>query len=128
MERTLLLVDDEEDIGAALSRLLRPYGYKIFRAKSGQEGLALLTLHEVGVVISDQRMPVMSGVEFLTQVRELYPDTVRIVLSGYADLDSVTEAINRGAIYKFLPKPWDNETLCANIMEAFRHHELMREK
>lgn len=128
MERTLLLVDDEEDIGAALTRLLRPYGYKILRAKSGQEGLALLTQNEVGVVVSDQRMPVMTGVEFLTQVRELYPDTVRIVLSGYADLDSVTEAINRGAIYKFLTKPWDNETLCANIMEAFRHYELTREK
>ena len=128
MERTLLLVDDEEDIGAALARLLRPYGYRILRAKSGREGLALLAQNEAGVVVSDQRMPEMSGVEFLTRVRELYPDTVRIVLSGYADLDSVTDAINRGAIYKFLTKPWDNETLCANIMEAFRHHELMQEK
>lgn len=128
MERTLLLVDDEEDIGAALTRLLRPYGYKILRAKSGREGLALLAQHEAGVVVSDQRMPAMTGVEFLTQVRELYPNTVRIVLSGYADLNSVTEAINRGAIYKFLTKPWDNETLCANIMEAFRHYELTLEK
>lgn len=128
MKRTLLLVDDEEDIGAALTRLLKPYGYKIFRAKSGQEGLALLTQNEVGVVVSDQRMPEMTGVEFLTQVKELYPDTVRVVLSGYADLDSVMDAINRGAIYKFLTKPWDNETLCTNILEAFLHHELMLEK
>jgi len=128
MERTLLLVDDEEDIGAALTRLLRPYGYRILRAKSGHEGLALLAQHEAGVVVSDQRMPGMTGVEFLTQVRELYPNTVRIVLSGYADLDSVTDAINRGAIYKFLTKPWDNETLCANIMEAFRHYELILKK
>lgn len=128
MGRTLLLVDDEESIGAALARLLRPYGYRILRAKSGMEGLALLARNEAGVVISDQRMPEMSGVEFLTQVKELYPNTVRIVLSGYADLDSVTEAINRGAIYKFLTKPWDNETLCANILEAFRHYELKREK
>ena len=128
MGRTLLLVDDEEDVGAALARLLRPYGYRILRAKSGQEGLALLAQNETGVVVSDQRMPEMTGVEFLTQVRERYPDTVRIVLSGYADIDSVTDAVNRGAIYKFLAKPWDNETLCANILEAFRHHELAREK
>lgn len=127
-ERTLLLVDDEEEIGAALARLLRPYGYKILRAKSGREGLVLLTGCEAGVVVSDQRMPEMSGVEFLTQVKELYPHAVRIVLSGYADLDSVTDAINRGAIYKFLTKPWDNETLCANILEAFGHHELILEK
>jgi len=128
MERTLLLVDDEEDISAALTRLLRPYGYRILRATSGREGLALLTLNEVGVIVSDQRMPEMTGVEFLTQAKNLYPDTVRIVLSGYADLDSVTDAINRGAIYKFLTKPWDNETLCANILEAFRHYELKQEK
>ena len=128
MERTLLLVDDEESIGAALARLLKPYGYRILRAKSGREGLALLAQNEAGVVVSDQCMPEMTGVEFLTQVKELYPYTVRIVLSGYADLDSVTDAINRGAIYKFLTKPWDNETLCANILEAFRHHELMLEK
>lgn len=128
MERTLLLVDDEEDISAALTRLLRPFGYRIHRAKSGQEGLELLTRNEVGVIVSDQRMPEMTGVEFLTQVKELYPDTVRIVLSGYADLGSVTDAVNRGAIYKFLTKPWDNEALCANILEAFRHHELKQEK
>jgi diguanylate cyclase (GGDEF)-like protein len=128
MERTLLLVDDEEGIGAALSRLLRPDGYKILRAHSGQEGLELLAQHKVHVIVSDQRMPEMSGVEFLRRVKELYPNTVRLILSGYADLDSVTDAINRGAIYKFLTKPWDNEMLCANVHEAFRHYELMQQK
>lgn len=128
MERTLLLVDDEEDIGAALARLLRRDGYKILRAKSAGEGLALLAEHPVGVVISDQRMPEMTGVEFLTQVRATYPDSIRIVLSGYADIDAVMDAINRGAIYKFFTKPWDNETLRAEVLEAFRHHELIREK
>jgi diguanylate cyclase (GGDEF)-like protein len=128
VERTLLLVDDEEDIGAALTRLLRRDGYRILRANSGKEGLEVLAQHEVGVIISDQRMPEMSGVEFLTGVRELYPQTVRMVLSGYADLDSVMDAINRGAIYKFLTKPWDNEALRAEVLEAFRHYELAREK
>ncbi|OGT01680.1 MAG: diguanylate cyclase [Gallionellales bacterium RBG_16_57_15] len=128
MERTILLVDDEEDIGAALARLLRRDGYRILRAKSGPEGLALMKENEVGVVVSDQRMPEMTGVEFLTQVKELYPNTVRIVLSGYADLDAVTDAINRGAIYKYFNKPWDNEVLCSEVLGAFRHHELILEK
>jgi diguanylate cyclase len=128
VERTLLLVDDEEDIGAALERLLRRDGYTILRATSGKEGLERLAQHEVGVIISDQRMPEMSGVEFLTQVKELYPQTIRIILSGYADLDSVTEAINRGAIYKFFVKPWDNNTLRADIMEAFWRYELVQQK
>jgi len=128
VERTLLLVDDEEEVGAALERLLRRDGYQILRASSGQEGLDILALHEVGVIISDQRMPGMSGVEFLTQVKEQYPLTIRIILSGYADLDSVTEAINRGAIYKFFVKPWDNNTLRADVIEAFWRFELAQQK
>ena len=128
VERTLLLVDDEEAIGASLERLLRPDGYNILRASSGWEGLEKMAEHEVGVVISDQRMPGMSGVEFLTRVNELYPKTMRIVLSGYADLASVTDAINRGAIYKFFTKPWNNETLRIDVLEAFWRYELAQEK
>jgi diguanylate cyclase (GGDEF)-like protein len=128
MERTLLLVDDEEDIGAALERLLRHDGYTILHANSGEQGLEVLANHKVGVVISDQRMPGMSGVEFLTQVKELYPQTIRIVLSGYADLDSVTAAINQGAIYKFFTKPWNNDVLRVDVMEAFWRQELAQEK
>ena len=128
MERTLLLVDDEEQVGAALERLLRYDGYKILHANSGKQGLEVLAQHKVGVVISDQRMPGMSGVEFLTQVKELYPDTMRIVLSSSSDFDSVTGAINQGAIYKFFTKPWDNEVLRVDVMEAFWRHELAIEK
>ena len=72
------------------------------------------------VVISDQRMPDMSGTEFLSRIRQLYPDTIRMVLTGYTDLESVTGAINRGAIYKFLTKPWDDDHLREQIREAFR--------
>jgi diguanylate cyclase (GGDEF)-like protein len=128
LERTLLLVDDEEAIGAALERLLRPDEYKILRANSGMQGLDVLSRHDVDVVISDQRMPGMSGVEFLTQVKERYPQTIRIVLSGYADIESVTAAINQGAVYKFFCKPWDNVTLRADVMEAFVRYELLQEK
>lgn len=127
MERTLLLVDDEENITSALARLLRQDGYTILRANSGQGGLDLLTRHEVGVIISDQRMPGMTGVEFLSKVKELHPDTVRIVLSGYTELNSVTEAINRGAVYKFLTKPWEDALLQANVDEAFSRYEMKLE-
>ncbi|MBI5891035.1 MAG: EAL domain-containing protein [Nitrosomonadales bacterium] len=128
MDRTLLLVDDEESVTAALERLLRHDGYRILRANSGQEGLDVLAQHKVGVVISDQRMPGMSGAEFLTQVKELYPQTIRIVLTGTADLDMAKEAINRGAIYKFFSKPWDNETMRIDVLEAFWRSELAQEK
>lgn len=127
MERTLLLVDDEENITSALTRLLRRDGYTILRANSGKAGLELLETNQVGVIISDQRMPEMTGTEFLTQVRALYPDTVRIVLSGYTELNSVTDAINRGAVYKFLTKPWEDELLRANVEEAFQRHEMKLE-
>jgi diguanylate cyclase (GGDEF)-like protein len=128
MERTLLLLDDEVDITAALVRLLRGDGYNILRAHSAREAFDLLTQHTVGVILSDQRMPEMTGVEFLSRVKELYPKTIRMVLSGYADLNSVTDAINQGAVYKFLNKPWDNDTLRATIHESFRHYELRLEE
>lgn len=122
-----MLVDDEENITSALVRLLRRDGYNILRANSGLEGLALLAQHRVGVIISDQRMPGMTGTEFLSKVKELYPDTVRIVLSGYTELNSVTDAINRGAVYKFLTKPWEDELLRGNVEEAFQRYGMVFE-
>lgn len=125
--RTLLLVDDEVNILSALKRLLRPDNYTILTANSGKEGLKILTNHEVDVIVSDQRMPGMTGVEFLGRAKELYPDTVRIVLSGYSELQSVTDAVNEGAIYKFLMKPWEDGQLRAHIEEAFRRKEMADE-
>jgi len=122
--RTLLLVDDEGSIIASLRRLLRRDGYQIITANSGPEGLQRLAEYGVDVIVSDQRMPGMTGVEFLRRAYELYPDTVRIVLSGYTELQSITDAINEGAIYKFFTKPWDDEQLREHIAEAFRHKEM----
>jgi diguanylate cyclase (GGDEF)-like protein/PAS domain S-box-containing protein len=118
--RTLLLVDDEENIVASLKRSLRRGGYHIVTANSAAEGLQRLAETEVDVIVSDQRMPGMTGVEFLRRAKDLYPETVRIVLSGYTELQSITDAINEGAIYKFLTKPWEDDLLRANIDEAFR--------
>ncbi len=126
-QRTLLLVDDEENVLSSLRRLLRSEGYRIVIARSGAEGLAKLAEQEVDVIISDQRMPGMTGVEFLRRAKELYPETVRIVLSGYTELQTITDAVNEGAIYKFLTKPWDDERLRAHVAEAFRRKELSDE-
>ncbi|KQX01459.1 hypothetical protein ASC94_02210 [Massilia sp. Root418] len=123
--RTLLLLDDEPNIIRALNRALRLDGYKILAATSAADALKLLAMNPVQVVLSDQRMPEMSGIEFLSRVKELYPDTVRIILSGYADLDSVIDAINRGAVYRYFTKPWDDEQLRECVQEAFRHQQLV---
>lgn len=125
--RTLLLVDDEANIIAALKRLLRRDNYNILTANSGQEGLDVLAKSAVDVIVSDQRMPGMSGVEFLGRAKETHPDTVRIVLSGYSELQSVTDAVNEGAIYKFLMKPWEDTQLRGHIEEAFRRKEMADE-
>ncbi|MBV8665398.1 MAG: EAL domain-containing protein [Burkholderiaceae bacterium] len=119
-QRTLLLVDDEVNIVGALRRLLRGSDFQILTANSGQDGLDVLAQNAVDVIVSDQRMPGMTGVDFLRVAKERYPDTVRIVLSGYTELQSVTEAVNEGAIYKFLTKPWDDTQLREHIEEAFR--------
>lgn len=126
-ERTLLLVDDEDNILSALRRLLRRDGYTILTASDGKQGLEVLAANQVDVIVSDQRMPGMTGVEFLRKAKDMCPDSVRLVLSGYTDLQSVTDAINEGAIYKFLTKPWDDAMLRANIEEAFRRKALSDE-
>lgn len=121
-ERTLLIVDDEQGIRAALTRMLRRDGYRILHASSGQEGLDLLALNHVQVIISDQRMPGMTGTEFLSTVSQFYPNTVRIILSGYTDLSVVTDAVNRGSVFKFLTKPWDDDQLREQVRDAFRRY------
>ncbi len=119
-QRTLLMVDDEPGILAALSRVLRREGYRILTAASGREALELLSVQPVQVILSDQRMPGMSGTELFDVVRRLYPDTVRILLTGYADLAAVTDAVNRGEVFKFFLKPWDDAQLREQLREAFR--------
>ncbi|MBI5922835.1 MAG: EAL domain-containing protein [Betaproteobacteria bacterium] len=123
---TLLLVDDEPGILSSLKRLFRREGYTILLASSGMEALQLLASNEVGVVISDARMPEMDGGELLGKVRDMYPSVVRIMLSGYTDLKAVTTAVNRGELFCFLTKPWDDSELLATVRDAFRHYELRR--
>jgi len=116
---TILCVDDEANVLKSLRRLFLDENYEILTAESGQEGLALLEQHQpVQVVISDYRMPEMDGVAFFKEVHERWPDTVRIVLSGYADTAAVVAAINEGQVYKFIPKPWNDDELKVAIGKA----------
>ncbi len=114
---TILCVDDEKSILNALKRLLRKEGYQLLFANSGKEGLELLEKNDVHLVISDQRMPGMSGTEFLEIVKDQYPDVLRIILTGYSDIDSITESINKGNIYKFFFKPWNDLRLKSEIRQ-----------
>lgn len=122
----ILCVDDEKNILRALTRLFldRP-DYQILTAASGEEGLKILNSRSpIPVVISDYRMPGMNGVDFLKAVRKGWPDTVRIVLSGYADASAVVSAINEGQIYKFIPKPWNEDELKTTLTKAVEWYTL----
>lgn len=121
--RTVLVVDDETNIIRALARTLRRDGYRILTAEGPAAAFEILANEDVQVVVSDQRMPEMTGLEFLRHVKEIYPDIIRIILSGYTEPTTLTEAINQGAIYRFLTKPWEDDDLRENVREAFRNYE-----
>ncbi|HLO95881.1 MAG TPA: response regulator, partial [Burkholderiaceae bacterium] len=104
----VLCVDDEPAILSSLRRLLRPKGYKVLLAEGGQAGLAMLAQEPVDLVVSDMRMPEMDGAQFLEQVRMRWPEVIRILLTGYADVSSTIAAINRGEIHRYISKPWDD--------------------
>ncbi|QTQ38935.1 Putative two component system response regulator, diguanylate cyclase and PAS domain-containing [Aromatoleum petrolei] len=125
--RTLLLVDDEPNILSAIRRLLRGEGYRVLTAGSAREALEILAREPVQVILSDQRMPEMNGTEFLGRVKVLHPSTVRIVLSGYTELESIMQAVNTGALYKFLTKPWDDNALRDHLRDAFSYYEAVLE-
>lgn len=124
--RYLLLLDDEKPVLQALYRTLRNDNYDILRAESAEEAFTHLAEHEVAVILCDQRIPDISGTEFLSRVKKMYPDTIRIVLSGYTDLNTILNAINSGFIFKFLTKPWDDDLLREHISEAFMFYDMKK--
>ncbi|MGE0081537.1 MAG: EAL domain-containing protein [Thiohalomonadaceae bacterium] len=116
----VLLVDDEPHVLQALTRVLHREPYRVLTANSAEDAFEMLARTDVDVVVSDQRMPGMSGVEFLARVRDIYPETVRIILSGQIDLAVVTDAFNRGHIFSYIAKPWDNAELRRELNEAIK--------
>ena len=121
---TLLFVDDEASILTSLRRLFRPQGYRILLANSGAEGLEVLEREEVDLVISDMRMPEMDGAQFLSAVRERWPRVVRLLLTGYADMDSTIAAINDGGIQRYIAKPWNDNDIGLIVSDAIERARL----
>lgn len=125
-KHTVLCVDDEENILHSLKRLLRKESYRVLTASGGADGLKILKENDVHMVVSDQRMPEMSGTEFLAKVKEKYPDIIRIVLTGYTEVDSITASINKGHIYKFILKPWNDQNLKLEIKQGLEQYALVQ--
>ena len=124
----ILCVDDEPNIVASLRRLFRGSGYQVSTANSGAEAIALLEHEPVDLVFSDMRMPGMSGAQLLAQIRERWPRTTRVLLTGYADMDSTITAINSGEVYRYITKPWDDGEVLNTARQVFERHALEREK
>ncbi len=122
MQYKILFVDDETANLRLLERLFRN-SYEVLTASSTAEALDLLALHDVALIISDQRMPSMTGSEFLKKAAEMRPQTVRIMLTGYTDASALVDAINSGVVYKYITKPWVNEELQQTVKRALQHYE-----
>jgi response regulator RpfG family c-di-GMP phosphodiesterase len=123
---TVLCVDDEVQILNSLKRLLRKEDYNLLTASSAAEGILVMNENDVSLVISDQRMPGESGIEFLTTIKRIYPEVIRILLSGYTDIDTITESVNKGHIYKLILKPWNDQNLILDIRQSLEQYELIQ--
>jgi len=123
---TLLFVDDEPDIVDSLRRSFRK-AYTVLTATSGKEALELLNSHSVDLIISDQRMPHMTGDAMLVLAKELQPDAIRILLTGYSDLESLMKCVNEAGIYKYMTKPWEPEILKLTVDRALEHLDVGRQ-
>jgi putative nucleotidyltransferase with HDIG domain len=126
VDNAVLLVDDEENILNALARLFLDRDVRVLRAGNGEEALGIVRREPVAVVVSDNLMPGIRGVELLSQVRNLSPDTVRVLLTGYADLPTAIEAINRGEVFRFHVKPWVDEEIVRTVEEGVRRYQVVR--
>lgn len=122
----VLYVDDEVGNLTAFKAAFRR-DFNVFIAESAKKGLEILKENEVEVILTDQRMPEMTGVEFLQSIIEEYPDPIRILITGYSDIDAVIDAINKGQVYKYISKPWDNEGLKITIHQAYEVYSLRKE-
>ena len=128
MEKSkLLLVDDEPNLTSALVRSLDRTQFQIFTADSAQQGLMILAGNDIDVVVSDERMPGMTGSQFLSEVRKQWPNTIRMILSGQADLEAAVRAINEGEVYRFLLKPCHPKELQLTILQGLQHKKLVEQ-
>ena len=121
--RSILYVDDEEDNLTVFKSTFRRE-FTIYLAKSGAEGIEILKNNEIHIIITDQRMPEMTGIQFLESVNGVYPDCIRMILTGFSDVEAIIEAINKGKVFRYITKPWNKEELRMTINNAFENYEL----
>ncbi len=128
-DHTVLIVDDEEQVGRALGRLMKSIGVKYVYMDSGAAALDRIktATKPFSLILSDQRMPQMEGSVFLEKAKEIAPDTIRYLITGYADVDAVTDAVNKGSIHRYIGKPWDNKILAETVKSGLEQHELIME-
>ncbi len=126
-QNTILIVDDEENILNSLGRLLDDLGCTVFFADAGNKGLEIIKDEDIHMVISDYRMPGMDGIKFLDEAKKISPETIRIMLTGYADIDLAIKAINDGEVYRFITKPWNNIELLVTVNQGLEYFNMQRE-
>ncbi|GJQ49796.1 MAG: two-component system response regulator [Candidatus Kuenenia stuttgartiensis] len=126
-QNTILIVDDEENILNSLGRLLDDLGCTVFFAYDGKKGLEIIKDKDIHMVISDYRMPGMDGIKFLDEVKKISPGTIRLMLTGYADIDLAIKAINEGEVYRFITKPWNNIELLVTVNQGLEYFNMQRE-
>jgi response regulator RpfG family c-di-GMP phosphodiesterase len=128
-DHTVLIVDDEENIGRALGRLMKSIGAKYVYMESGPAALDRIksAASPFSLILSDQRMPGMEGAVFLEKAKAIAPDTIRFLITGYADMDAVTDAVNKGSIHRYIAKPWDNKILAEMVKYGLEQYELIME-
>jgi response regulator RpfG family c-di-GMP phosphodiesterase len=127
MNYKIMIVDDEPANLRTLERLFRP-DYQVVTAPSGAEALALLEQHDIALLLSDQRMPAMTGVELMIKTVAIRPHMVKILLTGYTDVGALIDALNSGLVYRYLTKPWNNDELRLTVSRALEHYEMMKSK
>ena len=127
-KHTILLVDDEVSITKSLQRLLRKEGYLVLTARSGQDGLDILhnSKEAISLIISDQRMPGMTGIQFLGKTIKIMPNAIRFLLTGYTDIEMIFKAIDRGEIHQYITKPWNDNELLREIHQSLQQYEFFR--
>ncbi len=126
MTETVLFVDDEEYVLNAVARMFIGSEWRILRAASAEEALLIIGKEEIAVLVSDNLMPGIKGVELLSRVKSISPDTVKILMTGHADIPTAIEAINRGEVFRFVEKPWDNTVLLNTVTEGIERYRLLR--
>lgn len=123
---TVVIVDDEEYVRKSIIRLFSDIDMRVLSASCADEALSLFQREEVAVIVSDNKMPGMKGIDLLTKIKEISPDTMKILMTGYADLSTAVDAINRGEVFRFITKPWEDEALIQTVQEAIRRYQIVQ--